>query len=92
MATMRVLFFPIIIPKGRHVFYQLLYLRRYHQCGRGRFSSTGTIYELQDTSGEWPGGAASSSSYTVKGGYQAMDLKYLSLNSERFVFKHRDVR
>lgn len=46
----------------------------------GAFSSTGTIYELQDTSGEWPGGAASSSSYTVKGGYQAMDLKYLSLN------------
>lgn len=47
----------------------------------GAFSSTGTLYELQDTTGEWSGGTASgTSSYIVKGGYQAMDMKYLSLN------------
>jgi len=45
----------------------------------GVFSASGT-YSLEDTTGESPVGTATSSSYEVRGGYQAMDLSSLSMN------------
>src|SRR3989339_1285361 len=44
----------------------------------GEIFSTGT-YRLESTVGESPVGYSTSSSYEIRGGYQAMDQNYLSL-------------
>ncbi len=46
----------------------------------GGVLSTGGAYSLQDTAGESPAGYTTSSTYTVIGGYQAMDWSVLSMD------------
>ena len=46
----------------------------------GGILSASGIYSLQDTAGEAPGGSTSSRTYTVIGGYQAMDWSVLTMD------------